>query len=128
MSTEASGDWRELLGLAQAGDDSAQGQLLHRYRCYLALLARLQVGRRLECKFDASDLVQETFLKAHVHFDQFQGRTEQELLGWLRQILATTLANLVRHYRGARCRDQRLERELATELDLSSQALDWGLV
>ena len=33
-----------------------------------------------------SDLVQETLLKAHQHFDQFQGQTEAELIAWLRRI------------------------------------------
>src|SRR3954467_7106953 len=50
------------------------------------------------------DLVQEALLKAHQHFDQFQGRTEAELAGWLRQILARCLADLVRKYRMAEAR------------------------
>ncbi len=37
------------------------------------------------------------------------------------------LANLVRHYQGTQRRDIRLERQLAVELDQSSQALDRGL-
>jgi RNA polymerase sigma-70 factor (ECF subfamily) len=62
------------------------------YENYLLLLARLQIGRRLQSKVDAADLVQETFLEAHRHFTQFRGRTEEELVGWLRQILAANLA------------------------------------
>lgn len=64
-------DPEQLLGLARAGDSSALGQLLQLYRGYLELLARLQIGRRLQGKADAADLVQETFLQAHVHFAQF---------------------------------------------------------
>jgi RNA polymerase sigma-70 factor (ECF subfamily) len=121
-------DPERLLRLAQAGDGQALGQLLELYRSYLALLARLQIRRRLQGKVDPSDLVQETFLKAHRHFAQFRGRTEAEWVGWLRQILALTVVNLVRHYHGTRRRDVRLERELADELDQSSQVLDRGLV
>jgi RNA polymerase sigma-70 factor, ECF subfamily len=44
------------------------GQLLELYRNYLTLLARLQINRRLQGKVDASDLVQESFTKAHGNF------------------------------------------------------------
>src|SRR5262249_8664590 len=40
---------------------------------------------------DASDVVQETLLKAHENLGQFRGQTEAELVAWLRQILANTL-------------------------------------
>src|SRR6516165_219110 len=116
----------ELLSLARAGDGCARGRLLEQYRGYLVLLARLQIGRRLQGKADASDLVQETFLEAHRDFGQFQGRSDCELAGWLRRILATNLANLVRHYLGTRRRDVRLERQLAADLDQSSRVLDAG--
>jgi RNA polymerase sigma-70 factor (ECF subfamily) len=82
----------------------------------------------LQGKVDASDLVQEAFLGAYRDFPDFRGTTEQEFLGWLRQILASLLANLVRHYQGTQRRDVRLERRLALELDQSSQAIDRGLV
>jgi RNA polymerase sigma-70 factor (ECF subfamily) len=118
----------QLLVRAQAGQDAALGQLLELYRNYLTLLARLQIGRRLQGKVDPSDLVQETFLKAHRDFGQFRGSTEGQLVGWLRQILALNVAYQVRHYCGTQRRDLRLERELAAELDQSSQVLDRALV
>jgi RNA polymerase sigma-70 factor (ECF subfamily) len=49
-------------------------------------------------------------------------------VGWLRQILATNIANEVRRYYGTQRRDVRLERELAVELDQSSRVLDRGLM
>jgi RNA polymerase sigma-70 factor (ECF subfamily) len=117
-----------LLQSARAGEGAALGQLLEPYRNYLTLLARLQVGRRLQGKVDASDLVQETFMEAHRDFARFRGTTEGELMAWLRQILATNLADEVRRYQGTRRRSVRLERDLAVQLDQSSQALDRGLV
>jgi RNA polymerase sigma-70 factor, ECF subfamily len=117
-----------LLSLARAGDVSALGQLLELYRNYLALMARLQVGRRLQGKVDAADIVQETFLEAHRDFTQFRGQTEGEVVAWLRRILASNLANLVRHYYGTQRRDIHLERELNRELDESWAALDEGLI
>jgi RNA polymerase sigma-70 factor (ECF subfamily) len=121
-------EFEQLLVLARTGDGSALGPLLEHYRNYLALLARLQIDRRVQGKVDASDLVQETFLKAHHHFQQFRGHTEEELASWLRQILANSLANLVRYYLGRQCRDVRLERQLAAELDRSSHLLNRGLL
>lgn len=127
MSSGGGLDPEELLGLARAGSGPALGQLLELYRSYLALLARLQIGRRLQGKVDAADLVQDTFLEAHRHFPEL-GVTEAELVGWLRQILAGLLGNLVRRYLGTQRRDVRLERELADDLDRSSRALDQKLV
>jgi RNA polymerase sigma-70 factor (ECF subfamily) len=106
----------------------ALGQLLERYRNYLLLLARLHIGRRLQGKVDAADLVQETFLEAHRAFPQFRGTSEGELVSWLRKILAGNLAGLLRRYLGTQRRDVRLECDLALELDHSSRVLDSGLV
>lgn len=121
-------DPEELLDLARAGSNSALGQLLEQYRNYLTLLARLQIGRRLQGKVDAADLIQETFLAAHRHFGRFRGTSEGELVRWLRQILASRLAKLVRHYWGTKGRDIRLERELGDELDQSSRVMNLVLV
>ncbi len=117
-----------LMRLARGGDGSALGQLLELYRNYLHLLARLQIGRRLQGKVDAEDLVQETFLQAHCDFADFQGTSEGELVSWLRQILAGTFANLLRRFLGTQRRNVRLERDLAAELDESSRVLDGGLL
>lgn len=116
-----------LLERARAGDGPALGRLLESYRGYLTVLAGVQIGRRLQGKVDAADAVQEAFLGAARDFAQFRGSSEAEFLGWLRQVLASVLANLVRHYQGTQRRDVRMERQLAVELDQSSQALDRGL-
>jgi RNA polymerase sigma-70 factor (ECF subfamily) len=118
----------ELLRAARAGDRQALGNLLELYRNYLRLLARLQVGRRLRGKADPSDLVQETFLAAQRHFPEFRGKTEGELVDWLRQILASKLVDLARRYVGTRRRDVRLERQLADDLEGSSHALGAALL
>jgi RNA polymerase sigma-70 factor (ECF subfamily) len=128
MSTRTDSDVEHLLLLARAGDRSALGQLVEIYRNYLTLLARLQIGRRLQGKVDAEDLVQETFLEAHRNFGLFRGTSEEEFVSWMRQILATTLADQVRRYCGTKRRDVRLERELVEELNQSSRVLDQGLI
>src|SRR6516165_4863205 len=112
---------------ARTKGDASLGQLLDLYRNYLRLLAQVEIGRRLQGKLDASDLVQETFLEAHRHFAGFRGSDEPQLVQWLRQILAAKVANLVRHYFGTKGRNLRLERELAVELDNSSRQLGHDL-
>ena len=117
----------QLLRRARAGSTSAQGQLLERYRAYLSLMARVQIGQRLARKADASDMVQDAFLRASRDFTGFGGSTEAELVSWLRKILATSLADQIRRY-GRPKRDTHLERELETDLDRSSMCLDRNLV
>src|SRR5262245_9443229 len=112
----------ELLRQARAGDLAALGQALERYRRYLTLLARVEIGRQLQSKLDPADLVQETFLDAHRQFDRFAGGADS-FGRWLRQILAGTLAGQVRRYLGTQGRDVRLEQQLADALDQSSVAL-----
>jgi RNA polymerase sigma-70 factor, ECF subfamily len=118
----------ELLSEAQAGSTPHLGQLLELYRRYLGRLARIEIGRQLQAKLDASDLVQDTLLEAHRNFPKFRGASEQQFVGWLRQIMAASLANLLRRYLGTQGRDVRLERELAAHLDQSSRLLDRGLI
>jgi RNA polymerase sigma-70 factor (ECF subfamily) len=108
---------------AKEGGEAELGPLLELYRNYLRLLARIEIGRRLQGKVDASDLVQETFLDAHRNFARFRGSDEPQLVSWLRQILAAKVANTLRHYLGTQGRDVRLEQELAVELDNSSRML-----
>ncbi len=117
-----------LLTQARIDPQKGLGPLLEKHRSYLSLLARVQIGRRLQGKADSADLVQETFLEAHRHFALFHGRTAGEFVGWLRQILAGRLAKLVRRYLGTKGRDVRLEQELEGELARSSQALGKALV
>lgn len=121
-------DPEQMIQDVRAGADADLGSLLDLYRNYLRLLARLEIGRRLQGKLDASDLVQETFLEAHRHFARFQGSSEPQLVSWLRQILAAKVANLLRHYLGTQGRDVRLERELEAELDKSSRMLGAELI
>jgi RNA polymerase sigma-70 factor (ECF subfamily) len=116
----------DLLDRARAGDQAAQGRLLELYRNYLRLMARSLISRPLRVLLDASDLVQESFLKANREFHRFAGSTEAELVAWLRKILVNTLANQAKHHQ-AQGRDYRRRQSLEAMLDRSSLAVQSAL-
>lgn len=87
------------------------------------MLARLQIGPDLQAKLDASDVAQQTLLFAHRAKEQFRGVTEAEQNAWLRQILATTLAQELRKF-GAGKRNIGIERSLNDSLGELSQGLE----
>jgi RNA polymerase sigma-70 factor (ECF subfamily) len=93
-----------------------------KYRNYLLLIARSLVGNELRGRGAVSDVVQDTLLKAVENFSSFRGKCAGELLAWLRQILASKVAD---HYRSNRRqkRDVRLERSIQAAIDKSSSQL-----
>ncbi len=89
--------------------DGAQD--LERFRAYLKLLARVHLGRQLNAKLSASDIVQDTLLEAHRKADDFRGQTVAQQAAWLRTML---LHNAVKAGRDLR----RLKRDFARERSL----------
>jgi RNA polymerase sigma-70 factor (ECF subfamily) len=83
---------------AARGSLDALGQLLELCRPYLLLVANKNLGAELQAKISPSDLVQETFAAASPHFARFTGRTEAELIAWLRRILLNRLATEAERY------------------------------
>jgi RNA polymerase sigma-70 factor (ECF subfamily) len=99
-----------------------------RYRDLLCILARqIQMDPRLRRRFDASDLVQETLLKATENLEQFRGGSEAELVKWLQGILQNALADAMRRAR-AQKRDVGQEEALAAVMNDSSARLQNWLV
>jgi RNA polymerase sigma-70 factor (ECF subfamily) len=98
-----------LISEARGGSATSIGLLLQLYRNYLTVLATTQIEKRLQPRLSPSDVVQETMLRAHKHFGQFRGTTEQELVAWLRQILVNNLAKFVEQHVLAARRDVRRE-------------------
>lgn len=97
---------------------------LERYRQLLRLqVRRLQLDPRFQRRFDSSDLVQESLLNAHAQLDRFRGHTEAELVKWLQEVLAHTVADEVRKAR-AQKRDVDLEQSLQEALADSSARLE----
>src|SRR5206468_4138138 len=94
-----------------------------RYRIYLTVLVRVQIGRRLQGKMEAADLIQETYLEAHRALSNFRGTRERVFTSWLRQILAATVAHQVRRYLGTKSLDVRRERTQDSVEKLWTRAL-----
>jgi RNA polymerase sigma-70 factor (ECF subfamily) len=110
---------------AKQGSREAIGEVLEACRLYLLLVANQHLAPQLRGKDGVSDLVQETFLEAHRDFGQFQGNSEEELLGWLRGILLHNVADLGRRYSDTEMRQ--IAREVALA-DFAPGALQEGLV
>jgi RNA polymerase sigma-70 factor (ECF subfamily) len=87
------------------------------------MLARIQLGPRLQAKLDASDVVQQAILHAHQARAQFRGTTEAEKLAWLRAILANELTAAGRKFETA-ARDVSREQSLEAEMERSSARLE----
>ena len=98
------------LTAARAGSSEALGRILEACRTYLFLVAERELDADLRAKGGASDLVQQTFLEAHVAFGQFHGGSEDEVLAWLRQLLRNNLIDFTRLYRATAKRG--MDREL----------------
>ena len=109
-----------LIVAARAGSPTALGTLLERCRDYLLLIAGRELGRDLQGKIGASDLVQETFVRAQEVFGSFHGTREDELLGWLRKMLLNNILVVRRHYSETLKRD--ILREVSWTVDSSVQA------
>jgi RNA polymerase sigma-70 factor (ECF subfamily) len=72
VSSQAGVDEAVLLTQAREGDTHAFGQLVRRYENKIFRLAQ-HITQNRE---DAEDVLQETFLKAYEHLDQFQGNSK----------------------------------------------------
>ncbi len=112
----------DLLACARNGDHDSLSVLLDVYRNYLRLLARTQIDMRMRIKIDPSDLVQETLLEAYQGFAEFRGRTTNEMLSWLRQILVRNLTDNFKSNRTQK-RDINREQSLDVAMEQSSQDL-----
>ena len=104
-------------------DVAGPDESLEEVRAWLHRAAAALLDGRLRGKLDASDVVQDTLLKALAHREQLRGRTEAERRAWLRRILANTLADAVRRYLAGRKRDLGRERSLDEAVRQSSARL-----
>lgn len=81
----------ELINLARQGDEVAYAQLFDLYRYKVQQVVMLYIRRRSE----AEDVVQEVFIKAFSHLDQFQGKSS--FFTCLYRIASNTAKNAIQH-------------------------------
>lgn len=113
-------DFMRLLSAARGGDSEATGQLLQWYANYLNILASSRMDRRLARRLNPSDIVQEAMMAAHRDFGDFRGKSQGELLCWLRTILIHTLHRSFDRHLKVEKRD--IRREIS--IDAVSQKMD----
>ena len=111
-----------LLKQARNNGRSALADLLNSYRHYLRLLARVQLCKNVQVRVSPSDVAQESILAAQKAFPRFRGETENELVAWLRKVLASRLADAAR-FHSAQRRDVNTEKRLDESVEESSLAL-----
>lgn len=86
-----------------------------RLRPWLQMVADRELPDRLRGRVDASDIVQQTLLKAWQGESQFNGATQEERLAWLRTILKNTIRDHHRRLFGSTKRGSGRE-QAATDL------------
>ncbi|HLU47260.1 MAG TPA: sigma-70 family RNA polymerase sigma factor [Planctomycetota bacterium] len=93
------------------------------HRAYLRILAEAQLAGLRRGRFDPSDLVQQTLIDAWRAENAPSIEAGDQVLAWLRRILANNIANALRDERRLK-RDFRREVPLETRLDDSSRRLE----
>ena len=99
---------------------------LERFRNYLRFLAEIKLDRRLRHRIDASDIVQDTLLRAYAAWDTFRGDDSNQRVAWLRQILMRSILHALRDAKCAK-RDVAREQRLDGILDQSSRRIQQWL-
>jgi len=116
-----------LIDEARDGATGALDRLIELCRDYLLAIANDELPVECRAKTAASDVVQETVVKAHLRFGDFRGSSHPELLAWLRKILQHQLLDVYRHYATTAKRRVSLEVPLHEAARHGDDALvDWA--
>ena len=103
----------QLVAQAAAGDGAAWGSLLTAHEERLIRMVAFRMDPRLRGRIDAADVVQEAFVQASAHREDFFRTPEMPLFLWLRKIVFNKLFELHRHHLGTHMRDANRDRPLA---------------
>ncbi|MEM7456701.1 MAG: sigma-70 family RNA polymerase sigma factor [Planctomycetota bacterium] len=76
-----------LIDRARTGCDSSREKLLDQLSSFMAHMAASRMNPAFQAKFGESDVVQQTLAVAIEKFEDFRGKSEGELLAWIKQIL-----------------------------------------
>ena len=105
----------QLLACAAAGDGAAWGALLTAHQERLARMVAFRMDPRLRGRIDAADVVQEAFVEASAHREDYFRAPSVPLFLWLRGVVSNKLLELHRHHLGTRMRDAKRELPLEAQ-------------
>lgn len=98
------------------------------FRPYLLILARRQIPAAMQSRLDASDIVQETLLEAHLRREDYRGSWEpNQIGGWLRKLLSGNLIDALRRH-GRGMRDVQREWSISQSMEESARGLEMLLI
>jgi RNA polymerase sigma-70 factor (ECF subfamily) len=100
-----SDETKQLLCLANDGDQQAWEDLLQRYRRRLETMLMLRLDPRLRGRLDVADVLQEVYLEAFQHLSEYLRRPDLPFYLWLRGIAGNKLTSLYRHHLGVQARE-----------------------
>lgn len=90
--------WNDLIANAKDGCDESLNSILEQTYNYLVLVAQRGIGKNLQAKFGASDVVQMSLVEAYEGFEAFNGTCQADLKSWLKRIVMNNLVDQSRFY------------------------------
>ncbi len=76
--------------------EQLESESFERFRDFLLMLARAQIGPKYRAKIDPEEIVNQTLFDAHRQHDRFRGSSEGELVAWLRRMLSDNAKDAIR--------------------------------
>ena len=103
-----------LLDRAASGDPAAWGALLASHEERLTRVVAFRMDPRLRGRVDAADVVQEAFVEASAHRDDYfrLRAASAPLFLWLRGVVGNKLLEVHRHHLGTHMRDAKREQPM----------------
>ena len=115
----------QLVTLARSGDRDAFGELIEHFRPRLKQLIEVRLDRRLRKRLDASDVLQEMFVRGGGTVDHLLAYAEVSPYLWLRQIAIWKLLEIQRKHFGSKRRDPRAVQPAYFDQDDSKFVANW---
>ena len=76
--------------------DQLESESFERFRDFLLMLARAQIGPKYRAKIDPEEIVNQTLFDAHRQRDRFRGSSEGELVAWLKRMLGDNVKDAIK--------------------------------
>jgi RNA polymerase sigma-70 factor (ECF subfamily) len=102
---ESLGESVELIDRARRGDHEALNALFVRHRDRLRRMVDIRLDPRLQARLDASDVVQDAYVKVIERLDEYFRQPKVPFFLWLRLMVGEQLTWLHRHHLGTHMRD-----------------------